>query len=288
MCAAPANRNRRNRVSYPTLREQVQGYSTPFLLEQYVHMRDEYTAEAVKIMEEELAQRNIRAAEIEEYRSKSLIGEDAGSGNVKVRHLRRDDFVKLDGTFSRNDGFLVRAMFGDEEVPFFADTSVQYSAIPGQENAPRPVTVYVHKDALEKAAALIGAHFDLADGVYRVKYSDVKQRLTSFNFYEIQQSEIDTAEITGVHFSREEIDALVHYGKRLLSEIDDIENRDGRIVFNFDNVEGLIGRLSEEKPGLTKADLITALEILQIYCGDAEFGKSAEGIAEALLGFFLQ
>jgi hypothetical protein len=251
-------------------------------------MRDQYTAEAIQLMEQELARRNVNAAEIEEYKSKSLIGEDGGSGNVKVRHLQRDDFIKLDGTFSRADGFLVRAMFGDEEVPFFVDTSIQYSAIPGHENAPQPVSVYVHKDAKDKALALIGAHFELTDGMYHVKYSDVKERLASFSFYEIQQSDIESAEITDVHFSQEEKDELIRYGRRLLSEIDQIENRDGRIVFNFDNVEGLIGRLADKKPGLTKADLLTALEILQIYCGDPEFGLAAQGCAEALLGFFLQ
>jgi hypothetical protein len=275
-------------VSFPALHELVQSYSTPFLLEQYVHMRDEYTAEAIRLMEEELARRKIGAAEIEEYKSKSLIGEDGGSGNVKVRHLQRDDFIKLDGTFSRADGFLVRAMFGDEEVPYFIDTNIQYSAIPGHESASQPVSVYVHKDAKDKALALIDAHFDLADGMYHVKYSDVKERLASFSFSEIQQSDIDSSEITDVHFSQEEKDVLIRYGRRLLSEIDEIETRDGRIVFNFDNVEGLVGLLSREKPGLTKTDLFTALEILQIYCNDTEFGPAAQGVAEALLGFFLQ
>jgi hypothetical protein len=275
-------------VSYPALHELVQGYSTPFLLEQYVHMRDQYTAEAVLLMEEELARRNISAAEIDEYKGKTLIGEDGGSGNVQVRHLQRDDFIKLDGVFSRADGFLVRAMFGDENVPYFVDTSIQYSAIPGRENPSQPVSVYIHKDAMDKALALIGAHFDLADGMYHVKYSDVKERLTSFSFSEIQQSDIESSDITDVHFSQEEKDVLIRYGRKLVSEIDDIETRDGRIVFNFDNVEALIEQLSEKKPGLTKTDLFTALEILQIYCGDAEFGPAAQGIAEALLGFFLQ
>lgn len=275
-------------MSYPVLRELVQSYSTPFLLEQYVHMRDQYTAEAVRLMEEELARRNISAAEIDEYKGKSLIGEDGASGNVEVRHLQRDDFIKLDGTFSRADGFLVRAMFGDENVPYFVDASIQYSALPGHENAPQPVSVYVHKDSKDKALALIDAHFDLADGMYRVKYSDVKERLTSFSFSEVQQSDIESSEIADVHFSHEEKDVLGRYGRRLLAEIDDIETRDGRIVFNFDNVEALIERLSEKKPGLTKTDLFTALEILQIYCNDAEFGPAAQGIAEALLGFFLQ
>jgi hypothetical protein len=275
-------------VSFPALHELVQSYSTPFLLEQYVHMRDQYTQDAIKVIEAEMARRNLGAAEIEEYKSTSLIGEDGGSGNVQVRHLKRDDFIKLDGTFSRADGFLIRAMFGEEDVPFFVDASLQYSAIPGHENAPQPVSVYVHKDATDKALALIGAHFDLADGMYHVKYSDVKDRLASFSFSEIQQSDIESSEITDVHFSQEEKDVLIRYGRRLLSEIDEIETRDGRIVFNFDNVEALVGLLSHEKPGLTKTDLFTALEILQIYCCDPEFGPAAQGSAEALLGFFLQ
>ncbi len=275
-------------MSYPALHELVQGYPTPFLLEQYVHMRDEYTPEAIRIMETELARRNITKEEIDEYGKKSLMGELGDQSNVSVRHLKRDDFVKLDGSFSRTDGVLIRAMFGDEEVPFFLDTSVQPATLPGQQNTPVHVGVYVHKDSVDKAIALAAGHFDLVDGVYRARHSDVKERLASFSFDEIQQSDLDDTNITGVHFSAEEKNVIIRYAARLQGEIDDIESRDGRIVFYFDNVEDLAARLGGEDPELTKADLLTALEILQIYCKDQQFGQTAQGIAEALLGFFLQ
>jgi hypothetical protein len=276
-------------VSFPELHELVQSYSTPFLLEQYVHMRDQYTDEAFKIMEAEMARRGIGQTEIEEFKNQSLITGDGATGNVQVRHLKRDDFVKLEGQFNRNEGYLIRTMFGEENVPFFVDANIQYSAPvnPGQDEA-KSISVYVHKEATDRALALIGAHFDLIDGIYRVKYSDVKEKLMSLNFAEIQHQDTDSAEITGVHFSSEEKGVLVHYGKRLLKEIDDIEAHDGRIVFFFDNVEELIARLSAKDPELTKADLLTALEVLQVYCGDTEFGPAAQGIAEALLAFFLQ
>jgi hypothetical protein len=275
-------------VSYPELRELVGSYSTPLLLEQYVHMRDEYTAEAIKIMEAELARRNVGPDQIEEYSKKGVLGELGDQGNVTIRHLKRNDFVKLDGTFSRTDAVLVRAMFGDENVPFFLDTSVQPSAVPGQQSAPVDVGVYVHREAVEKALGLVAAHFDLADGTYKARHSGTRDRLVSFSFDEIQQQELDSAEITGVHFSLEEKGELIRFGKRLLEEIDEIEIRDGRIVFHFDNVEGLLEHLGEKEPALTKTHLLTALEILQIYANDPDFGPAAEGIAEALLGFFLQ
>ncbi len=275
-------------MSYPELRELVGGYSTPFLLEQYVHMREEYTAEAITIMEAELARRNIGHDQIEEYSKKGVLGELGDQGNVTIRHLKRDDFVKLEGSFSRADAVLVRAMFGDENVPFFLDTSVQPNAVPGGQSAPVEVGVYVHKEAIEKALALVAAHFDLADGVYKARHASTRERLVSFSFDEIQQQELDSAEITGVHFSLEEKGVLVRFGKRLLEEIDEIESRDGRIVFHFDNVEGLLSQLGGKEPALTKTHLLTALEILQIYANDPDFDSAAEGIAEALLGFFLQ
>lgn len=275
-------------MAVPGLQERVKGYQTPFLLEQYVHFRDQYTEEAQQVLAAEIAARNISQEEIDEFAKKSLIGNEEASGNVQVRHFRRDEFEKLEGVFTRRDMLLVRSMFSEEEVPFFMDTSVQFSPVQ-QQASQEFVGVYVHRDSKDKALALIGAHFACTEGVYGVKCFDVRERLKLFSFDEIQQSEIESAQIADVSFSAEEKDVLVAYGKRLLGEIDDIESRDGRIVFHFDNVEGLVERLSSRQTAsLSKADLLTSLEILQIYCDDAGFSSTALGIAEALLSFFLQ
>ena len=276
-------------MSRPGLAEAVKGYSTEFLLEQYVHSRDQYTEEAQKILAQELAARNISQTEIDEFAKKSLVGEDEATGNVQVRHFKRDDFDKLDGVFLRNDIFLLRSMFSEEDVPFIMDTGVQFSAVQQQQAGKQYVGVSVHKESKDRAMELVRTHFDCVDGVYAVKHSDMRERLKSFSFDEIQHAEIESAVIVDVSFTREEKDVLVDFGKRLLEQIDEIESRDGRIVFHFDNVEGLVGRLSsDEDPSLSQVDLLTALEILQIYCDDPQFTATAAGIAEALLSFFLQ
>jgi hypothetical protein len=274
-------------VSYPQLHEMVQGYSTPFLLEQYVHARDEYTAEAILIMEAELARRSIGTEQIDEYSKKGVIGELGDQGNVTIRNFKRDDFVKLEGTFSRTGAVLIRAMFGDENVPFFLDASVRPAGATAPDAASDTVNAYVHKDSMEKALPLVADHFDLVDGTNVARHADMRERLASFSFDEIAHSEMESTLITDVHFSREEKGVLIRFGKRLLSEIDEIESRDGRIVFYYDTVEDLVAELDEKDPALTKVLLLTALEILQIYVRDSDFDATAQGIAEALLAFFV-
>lgn len=276
-------------MSAEDLQERLQNYSTPFLLEQYVHQRDEYTREAIAVIEREIARRNISSADIDEFSKKSLIGDEGMAGNVEVRHFKRDDFVKLDGAFAKNEGALIRAMFAEDDIPYFMDANVTVSPL-GSQDAQQLVHVYVHKESMDKALSIVGMHFDAdaADGVFRVKYSGTRDRLKSFSFQDIQHAELDTADIVDVNFSHDEKDVLLKYADRLNQEIEAIESGQDRIVFFFDNVEELVGRLSDDDSSLSKTDLLTALEILQIYCDEPDFPQAGLGIAEALLSFFVQ
>jgi hypothetical protein len=274
-------------MSVEDLQERLQNYSTPFLLEQYVHQRGEYTPEAIAAIEREMTRRNISNADIEEFSKKGLIGEEGMTGNVEVLHFKRDDFVKLDGAFAKNEGAVIRAMFAEDNIPYFMDANVTISPLGNQETS-QLVHVYVHKEYVDKAASLIGAHFDAADGVFRVKYSGTRDRLKSFSFQDIQQAELDLADIADVSFSHEEKHVLLKYAGRLSDEIDTIERGQGRIVFFFDNLDELVARLSGGDSSLSKTDLLTALEILQIYCDEPDFSQVGLSIAEALLSFFVQ
>jgi hypothetical protein len=276
-------------MSAEDLQERLQNYSTPFLLDQYVHKRDEYTAEAVAVIEKEIARRNISTTEIDEFSKKSIIGDEGMTGNVEVRQLKRDDFIKLDGAFAKNEGALLRAMFAEENIPYYMDANVAISPGTDQDaDAKQLVHVYVHKESIDKAVSLVGTHFDQADGVFALKYSGTRDRLKSFSFQDIQHAELAAADIVDVNFSHEEKDVLLRYARRLSEEIDRIETSQDRIVFFFDNVEELTGRLSDSSASLTKTDLFTALEILQIYCDEPDFPQAGLGIAEALLSFFVQ
>lgn len=274
-------------MSAEDLQERLQSYSTPFLLEQYVHQRGEYTPEAIAVIEREIARRNINQSDIDDFAKKSLIGDEGMAGNVEVRHFKRDDFVKLDGAFAKSEGALIRAMFAEEDIPYFMDASVTISPLATQE-VKQLVHVYVHKDSLDKAVSLVATHFDHADGVFTVKYSGTRDRLKSFSFQDIQHAELDAADIVDVSFSHEEREVLLRYAHRLPEEIDGIESTQDRIVFFFDNVEELAARLSDDDASLSKTDLFTALEILQIYCDEPDFPQAGLGIAEALLSFFVQ
>jgi hypothetical protein len=271
------------------LQDRIQGYSTPFLLEQYVHQRSEYTPEAIVVIEREIARRNISAADIDDFSKKSLIGDEGMTGNVEVRHLQRDDFVKLDGAFAKNEGALIRAMFAEENIPYYLDATVAISPMTAPDaDAKQLVHVFVHKDFQDKAMSVVAAHFDAANGVLTVKYSSTRDRLKSFSFQDIQHAELDTADIMDVSFSQEEKDVLLKYAGRLVNEIDTIESAQDRIVFFFDNVEDLSARLSGDGSTLSKTDLFTALEILQIYCDEPDFPQTGLGIADALLAFLVQ
>jgi hypothetical protein len=271
------------------LRERLQSYSTHALLEQYVHQKNEYTPEAIAVIEREIARRNISPADIDDFAKKSLIGDEGIAGNVEVRHFKREDFVKLDGAFAKSEGALIRAMFAEENIPHFLDANVAISPI-GDQGPKQLVHVYVHRESLDKAVSLVGTHFDTdaSSGVVTVKYSGIRDRLKSFSFQDIIQTDINDADIVGVDFSREEKEVLLRYAHRLPGEIDDIEKRQNRIVFFFDNVEELAGRLSDDDSSLSKTDLLTALEILQVYCEEKDFPQAGLAIAEALLSFFTQ
>jgi hypothetical protein len=274
-------------MSAEDLKERIQSYSDTVLLEQYVHQRNEYTPEAIAVLEREIARRNISPADVEAFEKKNLIGDEGMTGNVEVRHFKRDDFAKLDGAFAKSEGALIRAMLAEENIPYYLDANVTISPLSGQEGK-QFVHVYVHKDSVDKAMALVGAHFDLAGGVFAVKYSGTRDRLKSFSFQDIQHAELDSAEIVDVSFSNEERAVLQKYAGRLAMEIDDIENTQNRIVFFFDTVEDFAVRLSKDGVSLSKTDLFTALEILQIYCDEPDFPQTGLGIADALLSFFAQ
>jgi hypothetical protein len=278
-------------MSAQDLQERLQSYSTPFLLEQYIYQKTEYTPEAIAVIEREIARRNISPADIDEFVKKGLVGDEGIAGNVEVRHFKREDFVKLDGAFAKSDGALIRAMFAEENIPHFLDADVAISPVGVRDaDAKQLVHVQVHRDSLDKAMSLVGMHFDAdaAGGVYTVKYSGIRDRLKSFSFQDIAHTDVGDADIVSVEFSREEKDVLLRYAHRLPAEIEGIENGQERIVFFFDNIEELAGRLSGGGSSLSKTDLLTALEILQIYCDEPDFPPSGLGIAEALLSFFTQ
>jgi hypothetical protein len=72
-----------------------------------------------------------------------------------------------------------------------------------------------------------------------------------------------------------------------MEEADDVEERTGRMLFYFDNLGEVAGRLERgTEASLTRADLLTILETLQVYCDEEGYPESLDSVAEGLLSFF--
>ncbi len=257
------------------------------MLEQFVYLRDQYTPEAIAIFEKEISVRGISKEQIKEFVEQTQAGEHTDSNAVSVKHLRKEDFSCLDGFFITTHSHLLTAMLADGKIPHYLDAASDLGPHKPADTK-KYMRLFIHKDSLEAASKLIDTHFDRIDNVYSIKYSDVVDRLNAFSFQDIVHGDIDDAVIEGIDLSKTEKDVLIRYAGKLLNEIDAVETQQQRIVFFFDNCEDLIEKLESEGSALTKNDLLTALEVLQIYCKDEGFGDVAATIAEELLEFFTQ
>jgi hypothetical protein len=119
---------------------------------------------------------------------------------------------------------------------------------------------------------------------YLSKYCGTKDQLKSFNFHDIHISEKEAKELIDVEFSSEELEVITNYGQRLLAEVETIEKQ--RVVFFYDSVEPLLELLQKNADKLTRTDLLTVLEILQIYCDDPQFPEFMDEAIMTLLSFF--
>jgi hypothetical protein len=268
-----------------SLQETLKSISNFELIIQYKLHRDEYTDEAIGLIESQIKARGISEEEIAKTVAEV---QEAEEDSPVIVHYDKNLFSPLDGGFSTNDSLLVRSMLAENKIKFFVDASSSILPFMGEELDAHLVRFNVHNDSLEQAKTIIAEHFDLADNRYVLKFSDVKTRLKQLNFYEIPHKVLESKEIVEVGFSKAEKDVIIAYGARLLGEADDIESKQNRVIFYYDNIEDLTARLeSEETLKLNHADLLTALEILQIYCDEPDFPAAATSIIEALLGFFL-
>ncbi len=258
-----------------SLRDALVHYSDEMLLDQYFNHKEDYTEEALKIMAEELQKRNLSTEEepVPEAQSTDAM--------AQIPELySKEDFTSLEHRFSKVDVLTAYAMLRDSGAVFYIDT-------PEDSSEEQTFTVHVLKSNKDEVSALLEEHFSPAEnGMYALKNSDVKSRLKSFSFYDVHFSEKAAKEKLDVSFSQEESAALVTLGQKLLSEAEQIEQQQERVIFFYDSVEPLIEKLeSGGRAKLTRTDLLAILEICQVYCDDPQFPAILDQTASALLSF---
>ncbi len=267
------------------LQEELKNISDDQLIDNYLYHKEDYTAEALALMENEIKARGLD------------IGRTS-SGEIKEQSsekfdLKSEDFIKFDHVFGQFDIQLAAAVLRDNGIIFYIDNPESSETIPLEGIAERQFTIHVHKNFMEAARELLDEHFHKSEGKYKLREIGAIGRLKAFTFHDIHISEKEAVETVDVSLTAEEKETIIKYGKRVLSEIDRIEGRgvgeEGgfRAVFYFDNIESLITRLAgKENLLLTKTDLLTILEILQIFCDEKEFPAFMEPSIGEILNFF--
>ncbi len=262
------------------LKEEIKNFSDELLLNQFIHHQGEYTPEAVAILNAEIKRRNLDIEKTIEQLKKQE--------NSEMIHLDSKDFLQFDHIFTRIDFELASVILRDNKIPFYADNPQSSNTLPLENEAEKPFLIHVHKTAIEQAHELLDEHFEKIDGKYQLKKMSIKEQLKAFSFHELHLSQKEAAEIVKVVLTPEEKEIIIRYGKRVLEEGDRIEQQQDRVIFCYDSIETLFGHFShDEEQSLTKTDLLTILEILQIFSDDPEFPSLMDESILTLLSFFL-
>ena len=271
------------------LREGIKNFTDDQLIDIVVFHKKEYTPEALVLIDEEIKRRNLDIVKMSSAKNRMDESTDV--------QLDNEDFTRFDHVFNHMDIQLAAAVLRENGIIFYIDNPSSSDTIPLEGESVRQFTIHVHNSAIEAAHALLDEHFEKQDGKYRLKEMGVRARLKAFNFHDIQISEKDAAEMVDVSLTQQEKEVIVHYGKRVVNEIDQLEQEKCnsgeseplgfRAVFYFDSIDPLIDRLScDEEHILTKTELLTILEILQIFCDASDFPEFMEEPINALLSFF--
>lgn len=262
------------------LHEIISEYSDEKIMDQILNHAEEYTEEAMKLLYAEADSRKIDLAK--------EIKTDNERLNYQIRHLESKDFEPFNHVFTQTDIELAGTILRENEILFYIDNSNSSSILPIESIASKTFSMHVHKEGFEKAEELLGEHFEKMDGFYRLKNNGIRDRLIQLSFAELHMSELEAQETVEVDFTEQEKDCIREYGMKILKEIDRIELEQDRFVFYYDSIEPLLGHLTKKQNlHLTKTELVTILEILQIFCRDDGFPEYIDASIETLLGFFL-
>ncbi|MBD3243810.1 MAG: hypothetical protein GF331_24675 [Chitinivibrionales bacterium] len=258
------------------LEQVIQGYENDYLLEQYFVKHDEYEQEALEAMQREIERRGFTEEQLAPYREEQSPDDDASEGE-------QAQFVPFDDTFSRTDLLLVHTILRDGGVAFYVDNPPS-TVVPLAAESDRRYKIHVRADKAAEAHELLDQHFHREDGEYRLKHTSVHDRLRGFSFLEVRLSQVELDEEVTLELSEQEREAIAGYGKRLMGDIETVEQQ--RPVFHFDNVEPVVQRVEAGGGSLRMIDLLTVLEVLQIYCDEPGFPPALVDAAGVLLDLF--
>ncbi len=254
----------------------VKEFTNAQLLHEFYTNKDQYTPESIGVMEKEIGLRRISDEEKNTF---------LGAPEENEKEYLKDDFVAFDYRFSNTDIVLAGAICKDCGIVCYVNKAAT-DVLNVEPTADVVYTLYVHKEFIDKAHEALDEHFEKDGGLYRLRELPVADKLRLINFNEISLSaEIEQHECE-VSFSLEEQGIIARYVRKLIDEVDTVEQSTGRPVFFYDNLEDIEKKLSK-KPlqKLCVGDILAIMEVIQVYCTKPDFPSEMNETITGLLGF---
>ena len=251
-------------------------YSDSQLLAEYHENLDDYTDEAADFLNAEISRRGL---------AKELLAVNE-TADSELLSFTSDDLELFDHSFSRTDLSLVTSILREHNVPFFVENSASSSSFPTVGEADMRHTIRVHKNFVAKAHELLDGHFAKADMKYLLKCNSIRDRFAMLTFQDLLPRENVRDEELSITFSPEEREVFLHLGKRLVAEADAIEKQRDQFLFFYDSIEEVMDDISSGNT-LSRTDLLTLFEIVQVYLNDADLPSFMDKTLEELLSFFI-
>jgi hypothetical protein len=261
-----------------SLAERIAEFSDEHLLTQYLSHKDEYTEQALEIMQQELHRRGY---------SDDTLAEKAAACTDEQPDSESVALVALDHTFSNTDVLLARSVLAEHNIHFLIQsTGFESSALPVQDQASQEYLIQVPEPDLARAKSALEEVFDPVDGRYQQRVSSICEKLQSLNFSDLTIDVHQEDQDIEVTFSPEETRYILEYARTVLDEAEAIEHRLERPIFFYDHVDEVRQRLSgSTTASLAVVHILTLLELFQIFCSDPDFPPALQESAGHLLAF---
>ena len=257
------------------LNKRIRSLDDKELIEDRFAKAESFSEEALFIMDEEIAKRGLAIPQATAAADEEIHGA-----------LIDEDLAKLPAAFTLVDAPILRSIFTESEIPFTVSDATNTDTLPLESDTEAHFVMSVPKSRLEAATAIIHEHFDNIGHVYVRKVGTIREMLAAFDFSEVHYSQAAMEEVLDAEFTKPEADALVKLLVRLRDEVDAVEERIGRFLFHFDNLDHCENRLIANDEGYTHADFLVMLEVMQVYANDPKFPDILDNVAKSLIDLF--
>lgn len=258
------------------LRYQIKEFTDDFLLEQYYRKRNEYTTESIAILEEEIQKRGITMSEAD-YEEQH-----------KDEHYTIEDFQRFPHGFNYTDLLIAVAILKDSDIPHAVENMESSDTLPIEAEAEKYFQIRIPNALMEKALELIDNQFISENGVYKVKLDSLKDKLKAFSLAGLHLTDEEITEEVEMDFTPEAIDVTLKYVNKLIDNADDIEREKGIMIFYYDNLGCCSDTLLADGNRYTKEDLLTVIEVLQIFCEEPGYPDFLDEIGVKLTEVFIR